>query len=113
MSVIVVEYHICLSQTSRDSLGIIFLQTRLMNRNSLFLVNELRLQTEVSKVMFCSFSCNVILTSYSAICSLCIKVFGLICEFSLQVLHDVFPHHAFLMNGLIQGVKVCLTHTDG
>jgi len=24
----------------------------------------------------------------------------------LQVLHETFPHHAFLMNGLIQGVKV-------
>jgi len=25
----------------------------------------------------------------------------------VQVLDDMFPHHAFLMNGLIQGVKVC------
>lgn len=26
--------------------------------------------------------------------------------FSLQVLHETFPQHTFLMNGLIQGVKV-------
>lgn len=26
--------------------------------------------------------------------------------FLLQVLHETFPKHTFLMNGLIQGVKV-------
>ena len=27
-------------------------------------------------------------------------------EFSLQVLNETFPNHTFLLNGLIQGVKV-------
>lgn len=36
-----------------------------------------------------------------------IKWFNLLlCVFALQVLHQTFPQHTFLMNGLIHGVKV-------
>lgn len=42
------------------------------------------------------------------------------CFLFFKVLHETFPKHTFLMNGLIQGVKVCFTivclfahvHTD-
>lgn len=40
-----------------------------------------------------------------------IKCFHLaLSVFALQVLHQTFPQHTFLMNGLIHGVKVSTLH---
>lgn len=37
-------------------------------------------------------------------------ILGLVVFLLFQVLHETFPQHTFLMNGLVQGVKV--THVS-